>query len=223
MGNRNPKHEIRISDLAMKRLFDLVCCCVAVIVLLPLLAVIAIAVKLSSRGPVLFVQERVGRGGRKFKLLKFRSMVLDAHMLGPQITHGRDPRITSVGRWLRRTKLDELPQLLNVIKGDMSIVGPRPEVPRYVALYNEEQRQVLSVRPGLTDLATLAYRDEESLLQTAADPEMFYVKEVMPAKLRLNREYLEKRSFLFDLRLIGLTLWRVVRPLSARTRVDTKP
>jgi lipopolysaccharide/colanic/teichoic acid biosynthesis glycosyltransferase len=196
----------------MKRIFDLLCCLIALAALLPLLLILAIAVKLSSRGPIIFAQERVGRGGRRFRLYKFRTMVADAAERGPAITRGGDARVTGVGKLLRRFKLDELPQLWNVVKGDMSIVGPRPEVPKYVAMFPNEYEQVLTVRPGITDLATLEYRDEEAILNQAQDAEKFYVETVLPAKLKLNLEYLDKRSFCFDLRLVLLTLLRIVKP-----------
>jgi len=196
----------------MKRIFDFICCFVALLALLPLLLILAIAVKLSSRGTAIFAQERVGRSGRRFRLYKFRTMEVDAALRGPAITRGGDARVTGVGKFLRRFKLDELPQLWNVVKGDMSIVGPRPEVPKYVALFPSEYERVLTVRPGITDLATLEYRDEEAILKQAADAEKFYVETVLPAKLRLNLEYLEKRGFFFDLKLILLTLLRIVKP-----------
>lgn len=195
----------------MKRLFDFLCCLIALLALLPLFVILAIAVKLSSRGPVIFAQERVGRGGRRFRLYKFRTMVADAAQRGPAITRGGDARVTSVGRVLRRFKLDELPQLWNVVKGDMSIVGPRPEVPKYVAMFPNEYERVLSVRPGITDLATLEYRDEEAILMRAADAEKFYVETVLPAKLKLNLQYLEERNFCYDLKLILQTLGRIVK------------
>jgi lipopolysaccharide/colanic/teichoic acid biosynthesis glycosyltransferase len=195
----------------MKRVFDLICCLVALIALLPLFVILAIAVKLDSRGPVFFSQERVGWGGRRFRLYKFRTMVADAAQCGPAITRGGDWRVTRIGKVLRRFKLDELPQLWNVVKGDMSIVGPRPEVPKYVALFPKEYERVLTVRPGITDLATLQYRNEESVLQHAADAEQFYVEQVLPAKLKLNLEYLKKRGFFYDLKLILLTLVRIVK------------
>jgi lipopolysaccharide/colanic/teichoic acid biosynthesis glycosyltransferase len=202
----------------MKRIFDFVLSLGALLALLPLLLLLAAAVKLSSPGPVFFLQERVGRGGRRFRLCKFRTMVADAAQQGPSVTREGDARVTRVGALLRRWKLDELPQLWNVVKGDMSLVGPRPELPQYVALFPREYERVLSVRPGITDLATLHYRDEERLLRQAQDLEQFYVEKVLPVKLRLNLEYLEKRGFWFDVRLILLTLARIVRPSKAGPR-----
>src|SRR5579864_1941072 len=159
-----------------KRLFDLLTSLLALSILSPVLLLIAAAIKLDSRGPVLFRQQRVGLHGREFRIHKFRTMVEDAARRGPQLTSGNDPRITRVGAFLRRYKLDELPQLIDVVRGDMSIVGPRPEVPRYVALYPPDVRQIiLSVRPGITDAASVTYRDESADLARAADAEQFYI------------------------------------------------
>ncbi len=193
-----------------KRLFDLFAASFALLVLAPSMVLIALVIKLDSPGPVFFRQQRVGRRGVPFRIHKFRTMRADAVGSGPQITVGADPRITRVGRLLRRTKLDELPQLFDVIAGTMSLVGPRPEVPRYVALYPAELRaKVLSVRPGITDPASIAYRDENALLALASDPERVYVEEVMPTKLRHSVRYVETMSLATDLRLIGQTLRRV--------------
>ncbi len=186
----------------IKRLFDILSASIALILLSPLLLILAIAIAASSPGGVFFRQVRVGQGGKHFHLLKFRSMRPGSEKAG-QITVGeRDPRITSIGHFLRRTKLDELPQLLNILMGDMSIVGPRPEVPKYVALYSADQRRVLDVRPGLTSLASIAYINENELLGRSKDPERTYVEEVMPAKLALDLQYVDRRSFLFDLKII---------------------
>ena len=188
-----------------KRLFDIVASLLGLAVMTPLLLLAAVAVKVSSRGPVLFRQVRVGRDGREFRLLKFRTMVADAPRLGGQLTVEGDPRITPVGRVLRASKFDEFPQLWNVVTGDMSLVGPRPEVPKYVALYDDEQRQVLSVRPGITDYASITYFDENVLLARSADPEGTYIREIMPHKLRLNHLYLQRRSFIEDIRILLAT------------------
>jgi lipopolysaccharide/colanic/teichoic acid biosynthesis glycosyltransferase len=194
----------------MKRLFDIVASGLALLVLLPLMVVLALAVALGSPGGAFFRQTRVGRNGEPFQLLKFRSMRPGSEAKG-QITVGeRDPRITGVGHFLRRTKLDELPQLLNILKGDMSVVGPRPEVPRYVALYTAEQREVLRVRPGLTSLASIAYINENEVLGRSADPERTYVEEVMPAKLALDLRYVREQSLALDLRIIVGTLKRMI-------------
>lgn len=189
----------------MKRAFDIVASACALIVLSPLLAAIAALVALGSSGGAFFRQVRVGLNGREFRLLKFRSMRPGSEAKGQLTVGGRDPRITRFGYFLRKSKLDELPQLFNVLRGDMSIVGPRPEVPRYVALYNEEQRQVLSVRPGLTSLASIAYINENEVLGRASDPERAYVEEVMPAKLALDLHYVRERSIALDLRIIART------------------
>jgi lipopolysaccharide/colanic/teichoic acid biosynthesis glycosyltransferase len=190
-----------------KRLFDLVCAGAGLVLLAPLLLGIALWIRLDSRGPVFFRQQRVGRFGAPFHIHKFRTMREDAPALGPQITVGADPRITRAGRFLRRHKLDELPQLIDVFAGTMSLVGPRPEVPRYVAMYPAALRdKVLSVRPGITDPASIEYHDESALLAASSDPERVYVEQVMPAKLRFAAAYVEQRSMLGDLRLIGATL-----------------
>ncbi|TDP71411.1 sugar transferase [Roseateles toxinivorans] len=190
-----------------KRLFDILLSALGLLLLSPLLLAIALWVKLDSPGPALFKQQRVGRHGRPFAIHKFRTMRIDAPALGPQITIGADPRITRSGATLRRYKLDELPQLWDVLRGAMSLVGPRPEVARYVVLYPDELRQlVLSVRPGITDLASIEYRDEGAVLARSSDPERSYVEEVMPAKLALAAQYVRTQSLAGDLRLILRTI-----------------
>jgi lipopolysaccharide/colanic/teichoic acid biosynthesis glycosyltransferase len=179
------------------------------VLLSPVLAAIAAAIKLDTPGTVFYRQERVGRSGVPFRIWKFRTMVAGAASLGGALTVGDDPRITEVGRLLRRFKLDELPQLANVLTGEMSLVGPRPEVPRYVALYTEAQRRVLDLVPGITDPASIAYRDEATLLAQRPDPEAAYVQEIMPDKIRLNLEYAGRASVRSDLGLI----WRTIRHL----------
>ncbi|MBK9273412.1 MAG: sugar transferase [Flavobacteriales bacterium] len=201
--------------MAFKRAFDIVFASVALVLLLPLLVLFALAVAFTSPGGAFFRQVRVGRHGRPFNLLKFRSMRPGSEALGQLTIGGRDPRITGVGHFLRRTKLDELPQLWNVLKGDMSVVGPRPEVPRYVALYTTDQRQVLSVRPGITGMASLDYVDENELLARSDDPERTYVEEVMPAKLALDLRYVRERTFALDLRIIAATLRLIFRARAA--------
>ncbi len=183
------------------------------VVLLPFTLLTALAVAVDSPGPVLFRQRRVGLNGREFEILKFRTMRVDAEAVGGQLTVGTDPRVTRVGRFLRASKFDEIPQLFNVLRGDMSLVGPRPEVPRYVALYTPEQRQVLSVRPGITDPASIAYRSESQLMANAADPERLYIEELMPRKLDLNLEYLKRRTVGSD---IGVVLQTIVAVLARR-------
>ena len=191
----------------LKRLFDLICAGAGLVLLSPLLLGIALWIKLDSPGPVFFRQLRVGRFGVPFRIHKFRSMTEGAPLAGPELTVGADPRITRAGHVLRRAKLDELPQLIDVLLGTMSLVGPRPEVPRYVAMYPAELREkVLSVRPGITDLASIEYRDESTLLARVADPERVYVEQVMPAKLRYAAQYVDRMSLLNDVRLIGATL-----------------
>ena len=172
---------------------------------LPFQALIALAVRLDSRGPLFYQAVRCGRDGQPFRMLKFRSMVPQAPSQGPIITAGGDPRITRVGRFLRRTRLDELPQLWNVLRGDMSLVGPRPEDPRFVAHYTQEQREVLSVRPGISGLAQIEFRDEEQMLP-ADDPERFYIREILPRKLAIDLHYVRHRSARGDLRILARTL-----------------
>ena len=201
----------RRGRLALKRAMDIAISGAALCVLWPVLLLIALAIVIDDPGPVFYRQVRVGRGGKEFRIFKFRTMVVDADRKGLQITVGRDSRITRMGALLRKTKLDELAQLLNVFLGQMSFVGPRPEVPRYVAMYTPYQRQVLLVRPGITDYASIAYRNENDLLAGAEDPERMYVEEIMPAKLELNMKYLRRVSPLEDIRLIFMTIAAVIR------------
>ncbi len=193
-----------------KRSFDILVASTGLVLSSPLLAAITVLIKREDGGPAFYRGARIGQHSRPFGMLKFRTMVLNADQLGPAITTGDDRRITSTGRWLRATKLDELPQLWNVLKGDMSLVGPRPEAPVYVALYSQEQRRVLAVRPGITGLAAIQYRHEARLLtsSTLAD---IYEREIMPAKLALDLEYLQRRSFVYDLQLIARTALALLR------------
>lgn len=200
----------RRPQLAAKRAMDVVLSGAALLLLWPLFLLIALAIVIDDPGPVFYRQVRVGRGGKEFRIFKFRSMITDAEKKGLQITVGRDSRITRVGALLRKTKLDELAQLINVFLGQMSFVGPRPEVPRYVRLYTPYQRQVLLVRPGITDYASIAYRSENDLLAAADDPERMYIEEIMPAKIELNMRYLHEISPLSDIRLILKTIAAVV-------------
>jgi len=193
----------------MKRTFDIVVAALGLVVLSPLLLFVALLIKLDSHGPILFKQERIGKEFRPFLIYKFRTMVENASKTGGAITYGNDSRITRAGRPLRKIKLDELPQLINVLKGDMSFVGPRPEVRQYVELFRGEYMEILTIRPGITDLASLKYRDEASLLGKAANPEEEYVSHVLPDKIRLAKDYLRHSSFLFDLGVIGKTLFRI--------------
>lgn len=193
-----------------KRIFDFISSLLVLLVFLPFFFLIAIWILLDSRGGVFYKQTRVGKNGKEFGLLKFRSMTAGADKQG-LITVGNDSRVTRSGRFIRKTKIDEFPQLINIIKGDMSVVGPRPEVPKYVALYSEEQKKVLSVRPGLTDLASLKYFDEQKLLGESEDPEETYRKEIMPKKLELNLQYIAQQSLFLDLKLIFSTIFRIFR------------
>lgn len=192
----------------MRRLLDVVVAAAGLLVLSPLFALLAAAVKLSSPGPVFHRGERVGLGGRPFRLFKFRSMRVGE--AGPAITRAGDARVTRAGALLRRTKLDELPQLLNVLAGDMSLVGPRPEAPRYVAMYDAEQRRILTTRPGITSPASLRYRSEEAQL-VGDDWERLYVEEIMPAKLRIDLDYLDRRTLVSDLGVIVATFGALFR------------
>lgn len=190
-----------------KRLFDVIVSAAALLLLWPLFVVVAVAIRLDTPGPVFFRQERVGRFGVPFRIHKFRTMRHEPGRAGREITVGDDPRITRVGAWLRRTKLDELAQLIDVLQGTMSLVGPRPEVPRYVRQYPQPVRdQVLSVRPGITDLASIEYRRESELLARSDDPERTYVQEVLPQKLRYAQQYVEHATLWTDLRLLVRTL-----------------
>lgn len=200
----------RRPQLIAKRAMDIAISAAALCVLWPVFLLIALAIVIDDPGPVFYRQVRVGRGGKPFRIFKFRTMVVDADKKGLSITVGRDSRITRVGAFLRKTKLDELAQLLNVLCGQMSFVGPRPEVPRYVELYTPYQRQVLLVRPGITDYASIAYRNENDLLAGADDPERMYIETVMPDKIELNMRYLREISPLADVRLILKTIIAVI-------------
>ena len=192
-----------------KRLFDIISSGIGLLCLAPVFVVMAIWIKLDSRGPVFYRQTRVGRYGRDFRIFKFRSMRVGSDK-GRQITVGeRDPRITRSGYFIRRYKIDELPQLINVFWGDMSIVGPRPEVRKYVDLYSEEQRKVFQVRPGITDLASIKYSNENELLSQVDDPDTYYIDVIMPDKLAINLEYIRHQSFMGDIKIIFNTLFKI--------------
>jgi len=193
----------------MKRMFDIVVAAAALVVLFPLLVLSALLIKLDSPGPIFFKQERIGRNFRPFWIYKFRTMAQDAPARGGLVTIGEDARVTRVGRLLRKSKIDEIPQLTNILKGDMALVGPRPEVRYYVELFRRDYEEILQVRPGLTDLASLKYRDEAALLGKAANPEDEYRTRVLPDKIRLAKDYLRRSSFLFDLGLILKTLFKL--------------
>jgi lipopolysaccharide/colanic/teichoic acid biosynthesis glycosyltransferase len=194
----------------MKRAFDLLACLPALVLLSPLLILIAVLIRLESKGPVLYLQERIGKDLKPFKICKFRTMVTDADRKGLLTVGGRDPRITRIGYHLRKYKLDELPQLFNVITGEMSLVGPRPEVRKYVELYTAEQRRVLSVKPGITDYASIAYVNENEILGESTDPERTYIDQIMPQKLELNLKYIAEKSLMTDAKIIFKTLLSIV-------------
>ncbi len=194
-----------------KRALDVVASATGLIVLSPLLAAVALVLVVFDPGPVFFRQTRVGLGFAPFRLFKFRTMHAAADRGGAQVTAGGDARVTAVGRVLRRTKLDELPQLFNVLAGEMSLVGPRPEVPKYVELFRSDYRDVLSVRPGITDFAAIEYRDEEAVLAAYPDPEKAYIEAVLPAKIVLYRRYLGEIGLGTDLKIIWKTLAKVAR------------
>jgi lipopolysaccharide/colanic/teichoic acid biosynthesis glycosyltransferase len=202
---------MRVAGVA-KRVFDLAVSALGLLLAAPLMAVIAVAIKCDSPGPVLFRQDRVGRGGRIFRIHKFRTMVVDAAARGPSLTVGDDARVTPVGQFLRRSKLDELPQLLDVLAGEMSLVGPRPELPQFVALYPPALRdKVLALRPGITDPVSLAFADETVLLARAADPEREYVEVILPRKLSAAAAYAEHSTLVTDLKVIARTLRLLLR------------
>lgn len=195
----------------VKRMFDIFFSSIGLILTLPILLVIGVLIKIESSGPVFFRQERVGRYGKVFRIHKFRTMVVNAEGIGKQITIGDDPRITKLGRFLRRTKLDELPQLLDVIIGNMSIVGPRPEVPRYIAYYPSEVRDaVLSVRPGITDRASIEFKDENLLLGKSDNPETTYIEEILPIKQKYYMDYVSNNNLYLDLKIIINTIKEIV-------------
>lgn len=193
-------------NLFIKRLFDILASLFGILVMAIPMIIISIAIKLDSKGPVFFKQKRVKKNNKDFTILKFRTMVVDAPKLGMAITVGDDPRITKVGKFLRKTKLDEFPQLFNVLVGDMSFVGPRPEVRKYVDMYSDSDRDILKIRPGITDLASIKYRDESEILDKSDNPEKTYVEEIMPNKIELNKKYIENINLLNDIKIILQTL-----------------
>lgn len=194
----------------LKRAFDIVASGLGLLFLSPLFLILAVWIKLDSKGPVFYRQIRVGRNNRDFQLFKFRSMRVGADKQGLITVGGRDPRITRSGYFIRKYKLDEFPQLINVFVGDMSLVGPRPEVRKYVDMYTPEQMKVLSVRPGITDLASIRYRNENELLEQADDPDQYYEQVIMQDKLRINLEYVANNSFWNDIKLIFRTFWEII-------------
>jgi lipopolysaccharide/colanic/teichoic acid biosynthesis glycosyltransferase len=198
----------------LKRLFDIVCSSLGVILLSPVIIVIAAIILIEDRFPVFYRGVRVGRYGKLFRIYKYRSMVRNAESVGGDSTADDDPRITRIGKFLRKYKLDELPQLINVLKGDMSIVGPRPEIKKYVDQYNEEEKQILTVRPGITDWASIWNADEGALLAGAKDPDRAYEELIRPTKLKLQLKYVRERSFFTDMKIIFLTMLAVIQPES---------
>lgn len=194
----------------MIRFFDFILSLVGLVVLAPIFIVLAIWIKTDSKGPVFYKQVRVGQNGIDFGLFKFRSMVVDADKKGLITVGGRDPRITRSGYFIRKYKLDELPQLINVLVGDMSLVGPRPEVRKYVELYTDEQQKVLSVKPGITDYASIEYMDENEILGKSNDPEKTYIEEIMPEKIKYNMKYIQNKNVSEYFKIIFLTLLKIV-------------
>ncbi|MDD5015726.1 MAG: sugar transferase [Atribacterota bacterium] len=199
----------------MKRLFDLFCSLVCLCVFSPLLIIITLLIKLEDHGPVFYRGVRVGLGRQFFRIFKFRTMVVNAEKLGGLSTADDDPRITKIGKFIRKFKLDELPQLINVLKGEMSFVGPRPEVQHYVNMFTEEEKVILSVRPGITDWASLWNSDEGAILKGSMDPDKDYMEKIRPEKIRLQLKYVRERSFWIDLKIIFQTLWTVIGKESA--------
>ena len=195
----------------MIRFFDFILSLVGLVVLAPIFIVLVIWIKIDSKGPVFYKQVRVGQNGINFGLFKFRSMVVDADKKGLITVGGRDPRITRSGYFIRKYKLDELPQLINVLLGDMSLVGPRPEVRKYVDLYTDEQQKVLSVKPGITDYASIEYMDENEVLGKSSDPEKTYIEEIMPEKIKYNMKYIQNKNVSEYFKIIFLTLLKIVR------------
>ena len=194
----------------LKRIFDITLSLFGLIILLPFMLIIAIFIKIDSKGSIFFKQIRVTKGGREFKILKYRTMRVGSDKYS-QITVGKDERITKIGSFLRKYKLDEIPQLINVLIGDMSLVGPRPEVPKYVVLYTDEQKEILKVRAGITDYASIEFSDENDLLALEKDPEKAYIEKIMPKKIELNKKYLSEISILTDIKIILLTIKKILK------------
>ena len=194
----------------LKRIFDIILSLFGLIILLPFMLIIAIFIKLDSKGPIFFRQVRVTKNGREFKIFKYRTMRVGSDKYS-QITVGKDKRITEIGSFLRKYKLDERPQLINVLVGDMSLVGPRPEVPKYVALYTDEQKEILKVRAGITDYASIEFSDENDLLASEEDPEKAYIEKVMPKKIELNKKYISEISMLTDIKIILITIKKILK------------
>lgn len=194
----------------LKRLFDIIFSFIGLVLLSPVFLIMAIWIKSDSKGPVFYKQIRVGKNGKEFSLYKFRSMHIGSDRKGLLTIGGKDPRVTNSGYFIRKFKLDEFPQLINVFFGEMSIVGPRPEVPKYVALYNKEQRMVLTVRPGISDYSSIRFSNENELLEKAEKPEEFYISEIMPEKLLMNLEYIRNNNLWIDVRIILMTFKKLI-------------
>lgn len=194
-----------------KRLFDMIVSTVGLLILAPFFLLIGLIIRLTSAGPVFYLQQRVGKDGVLFRLFKFRTMRINADKAAAITIGERDSRITSVGYWLRKFKIDELPQLINVWKGEMSLVGPRPEVKKFVDLYSDQQREVLTAKPGITDFASIEFRNENKLLEGKEDPIDFYIREIMPVKLALNLKYIRSQSFWLDIRIIFQTVFSIFK------------
>ncbi len=195
----------------IKRFIDIILSLTGLIIFAPFFLVIAVLIKKEDGGSVFFRQVRVGQNGRPFKIYKFRTMVENAERLGAKVTKEDDPRITEIGKFLRKYKIDELPQLINVLKGEMSLVGPRPEVPKYVELFKEDYKEILKVKPGITDYASLEYKDENKLLKGAENPEEIYIKEILPVKIKYYKRYIKDISFITDIKLIIKTIMGIVK------------
>jgi len=196
--------------MLIKRVFDIVFSLIGLIILLPLLLIIALLIKLESKGPVFYMQTRVGQHNKDFKIFKYRTMFVGSDKKGLLTLGDKDPRVTKIGFFLRKYKLDELPQLINVLLGSMSFVGPRPEVRKYVDFYSEEDLKVLRLKPGITDFASIEYRDEAELLKTAEDPEAFYIETILPEKLKLHKKYINSQGLWTDFKIILKTIETIV-------------
>lgn len=195
----------------MKRLFDFFAALFGLLLISPVFIIISLLIAIGSKGPVFYIQERIGRNGVPFNLYKFRSMKVGSDKKGLLTLGDNDNRVTKTGYFIRKYKIDELPQLINVLKGDMSLVGPRPEVSKYVDLYNDYQKQILSVRPGITDVASIKYRDEAELLKSQSDPEKFYIEHILPDKLAINIEYIKQSNLIKDIKVILNTILKILK------------
>lgn len=193
----------------VKRLFDIIFSFFGVIFLFPLFLIIAILIKISSKGPIIFKQERVGKNFKKFYLYKFRTMIIEAEKKGSSITTANDPRITKIGKFLRKFKLDEFPQLINVLKGDISFVGPRPELEKFVEIYKDDYKEILKIKPGITDFAAISFKNENELIKDNENPEKYYIKEILPKKIELYKKYLNEMNIVLDIKLIIKTLCKM--------------